>query len=467
MKPRILVVEDELSLAMAIKMVLTREKMNVTVAHDPSTALKIYNEDKLGFDIVLTDYHFEGSDINGVDLAIRIKKENPHQALIYMTGYHQKEIYKAMLETGASKHFIEKVGGPEQILEPIRRTLADIGFRLQTDETFESENKREHDIRSIGLVGRSKPLHVLVKQVETYRQFRSRFLIIGDTGAGKELIAKAFQIPGKPFYAVDCTRFSEGQEHFLESELFGHKKGAFTGADSDKRGAFDVANGGVVFLDELHCLSINAQSKLLRTIQEMKFRRLGDTSEVAFDVTLVAAAKPHILEMIKLGTFKEDLYYRLAKATLVVPPLRDRIDDVRPLAKYFADKYSRKHASVRELHPQLIRELEAYSWPGNVRELESVIENMVMTSKEAVVGPESFRGYLEEQLSPTTHGKKEPKANLKLVVDSVQSEQIIATLKKVRTVGEAAGALKTARTTLADRMRRLGIDPRNYLGKRS
>ncbi len=467
MKPRILVVEDDLSLAMAFKMILTQEQMLVTVANDPATALKIYNEDKLGFDIVLTDYRFEGSEITGVDFAIRIKKQNAHQALLYMTGYHQKEIYKAMLETGASKHFIEKGGGPEDVLEPIRRTLAEIGFRAQVGDTLEAENKREHDIRAIGLVGRSKALHALAKQVETYRQFRSRFLILGDTGSGKELIAKAFQIPGKPFYAVDCTRFSEGQEHFLESELFGHKKGAFTGADSDKRGAFDVANGGVVFLDELHCLSLNAQSKLLRTIQEMKFRRLGDTSEVAFDVTIVAAAKPVILEMIRLGTFKEDLYYRLAKATLSIPPLMDRVDDVRPLAKYFAEKYSRKHGCTRELHPQLIRELEAYSWPGNVRELEGVIENMVMTTSVEVVGPESFRGYLEEKLSPLANGNNEPKANLKLVVDSVQSEQIIATLKKVRTVGEAAGKLKTARTTLADRMRRLGIDPRNYLGKRS
>ena len=166
---------------------------------------------------------------------------------------------------------------------------------------------RENEIRAIGLVGRSKALQAISKQVKTYRRFRSRFLIVGGSGAGKELVAKAFQIPGKPFYGVDCSQFSEGSEHLLESNLFGHKKGAFTGADSDKVGAFEFANGGVVFLDELHCLTQTAQSKLLRTLQEMKFRRLGDTSgnEISFDVTLVAAAKPQIRTMLATGESKK------------------------------------------------------------------------------------------------------------------------------------------------------------------
>ncbi len=466
MKPRVLIIEDDPAFSGMLERLLAREQMDTTTATNPVAALKIYSDHKLEFDLVMLDYRFEGSDINGVDIARRIKKQNAHQALLFMTGYNESAIYREMLQTGAARNFIEKGGDPAQILAAVRRTLADIGFQPQTIDTLEDEIKRENEIRSIGLIGRSKALQAIVKLVKTYRRYRSRFLIVGASGAGKELVAKAFQIPGKPFYGIDCSQFSEGQDHLLESNLFGHKKGAFTGADSDKVGAFEFANGGVVFLDELHYLSLSAQSKLLRTLQEMKFRRMGDNAEISFDVTFVAATKPVIFEMLVEGTFIEDLYFRLARAVIEIPPLNERTADIRPLANYFVEKYSRKHGRTCDLHAQLLRELEAYSWTGNVRELECFIDKVVMVSPTNTIGPEQFRAYLQEKMMPRSRESIEPKADLKLVIDSVQSEQIIAALTKVRTVGEAASALKTARTTLADRMRRLGIDPRNHLARR-
>lgn len=468
MGAKVLLIDDDLGFASSVKYLLKKKGIYTTIAADPSLALKIYAEEKMDFDLLMIDYNFKNSDVTGADLAERIKKQNPLQAFVFMSGFDDKNFLKAMLKVGASRQFIEKGCEPEEIVETVQLILSAIGFTddILTADTLEDEIKRESEIRALGMIGRSKALHVLVKQIENYRRFKSRFLILGPTGSGKELIAKAFQISGKPFYAVDCTRFMSGQEHFLESELYGHKKGAYTGADQDKRGAFEVANGGVLFLDELHCLSLTAQSKLLRTLQEMKFRRLGDTSanEISFDVTLVAAAKPELLSMMERGEFKEDLYYRLAKSELKIPALNERADDIKPLAKFFVEKYSRKHNLSRALHPQLIKDMESYLWPGNVRELEGVIENFVMTSQNEIIGPEYFHIYLENKLAPENVVEEKPLGSLKLVVDSVQSNHILDALKKSRFIGNAAELLGIPRTTLNDRLKKFKIDPYQYLG---
>jgi transcriptional regulator with PAS, ATPase and Fis domain len=210
-----------------------------------------------------------------------------------------------------------------------------------------------------------------------------------------------------------------------------------------------------------------AQAKLLRTLQEMKFRRLGDTSlnEIAFDVTIVAATKPHIKTMIEQGAFLGDLYYRLAKSVLEIPPLRERPEDIRPLAIFFAEKYSRRHNQPRQLHPQLLRELEAYSWPGNVRELEGVIENFVIASPSELIGPEFFRLFIERSSKKESSVPAEPRVNLDMVVKATETDRIIEVLKDSRTIGETAALLGIARTTLNDRVKKLGIDPYQYLAK--
>ncbi len=468
MSANILIVDDDASFAISVRNLLKHHGIRSMIAAAPAEALKIYTQEKMDFDLLMIDYNFKNSNITGADLAEKIKTENPLQAFIFMSGFDDKDFLKNMLKVGASRNFIEKGISPKEILNSVRLTLSEIGIKEKAakEDTLEDELKRESEIRAFGMIGRSKAIHALVKQTENYRRFKSRFLIIGPTGSGKELFAKAFQIPGKPFFAVDCTRFMAGQEHFLESELYGHKKGAYTGADQDKPGAFEVANGGVVFLDELHCLSLTAQSKLLRTLQEMKFRRLGDSSakEIPFDVTLVAAAKPEIIDMMIKGEFKEDLYYRLAKSTLQIPSLNERADDIKPLANFFAEKYSRKHGLSRSLHPQAIREMEAYTWPGNVRELEGVIENFVMTSVSEIVGPELFRSYLAAKLvSPQVSTESKPE-NLDLVVGSMESRIIVDALKKSRFIADTAVLLGIPRTTLNDRIKKLKIEPYQYLG---
>ncbi len=467
MSANILVIDDDLSFLSSMKSIMRKQGYRTSVASSPGDALKIYSQERMDFDLLLIDYKFKNSDITGADLAEVIKRQNPLQPFIFMSGFDDKDFLKAMLKVGSSRNFIEKGTGPETIVEVVRLALSELGIKNRPEEdTLEDEMKRESEIRTFGIVGRSKALHSIVRQVENYRKFKSRFLILGPTGSGKEAIAKAFQIPGKPFYAIDCTRFMSGQEHFLESELYGHKKGAYTGADQDKRGAFEVANGGVIFLDELHCLSLTAQSKLLRTLQEMKFRRLGDSSgqEMPFDATIVAATKPEILSMMEHGEFKEDLYYRLAKSEIRIPALSERPEDIKPLAQFFAEKYCVKHKLSRVLHPQTIREMEAYSWPGNIRELDGVIDDLIMKSQDEVITPEQFQIYLAKRLSAKSENENKTLEKLDLTVDSIEVDFIIQALKKSRFISNAAEALGIARTTLNDRLKKFKIDPYQYLG---
>lgn len=466
MGSRVLVIDDDELYLASTKKVLRRENIEVVTATSPTEAMKIYNHEKMNFDLLLMDFEFKGLDITGSDLALRILRQNPHQAIIFISGKDSLEYCISMLKTGAGRTFIQKGGEPESITGPVIELLKKIKPRLEFTDSLDDELKRESDIRAFGIYGRSRELHTIVKNVEKVRRFRSLFLIIGETGAGKEFIAKSFAIPGKPFFAVDCSAFTEGQEQFLETALYGCIKGAYTGADSDKVGVFEAANGGVVFFDELHCLSLIAQSKLLRTIQEMKCRRLGDSAgkEIKFDITIVAAAKPIIYEMMAAETFKRDLYYRLAKLTITIPTLAKRPDDIQPIAEYFVRFYSKKHGLSKELHPQLKRELEAYEWPGNVRELEGVIESLVMTSSEEIIGPEGFREILKFKDSQSSENSE--KTNLKKATESLQAEEIKLALAGADTIGDAADALSMPRTTLNHRMRKLNINPRNYLGTR-
>jgi two-component system response regulator AtoC len=463
-----MVVDDDKLFSSIVKSVLRRANLDIVCVASPSEALATYAKEKMDFDLLLIDYHFKNSSVTGTELALRIKRDNPHQTIMYMTGFEEREILVAMLETGASQHFIAKGGDPNLMVTPVMKVLSANGClrTAETEDTFEDQQQRQLELKSLGIVGRSKSMHAIAQSIAALKKFRSRFLIIGGSGAGKELLAQAFRNRGEPFVAVDCTRFSQGQEHFLEPDLFGYQKGAYTGAHDAKPGALELANGGILFLDEIHHLSLIAQSKLLRTLQEMKYVRMGDTKERSFNVTVVAAAKPHIKSMLASGAFQEDLYYRLARTVFEVPSLEERRDDIAPLAKHFAEFYSATHGRIRDLHPQTIREFEAYSWPGNVRELAGLVENLVMTSTDEVIGPEAFRCYLNDKMKIKVVSNTEPKVDLEQVVKSVETEKIIVALRTSRTVGETAVKLGIARTTLNDRMTKLSIDPHAYLNKK-
>lgn len=467
MSARVMVVDDDESFSSAVKRSLTSENIETICVSSPAEALRTYQEQKMNFDLLIVDWEYRGIQVTGSDLALQIKIINPYQALVFATGHDGgEEMLVSMLEAG-TRSFIRKGKSIDKqaIIRIVKSTLKDLGHSVcgSAPDTLEEQERRAAEIMKLSLRGQSVGLYEIVKTVNHVKRFKSRFLIAGDSGAGKEKIAKAFQISGKPFYAVDCTK----SEQFFESELYGHVKGAFTGADGAKAGILERANGGVVFFDELQCLSISAQSKLLRTLQEMKCRRLGDTSdrELHLDFTVVSAAQPIIYDMIERGEFKKDLYHRLAKSVITIPPLSARKDDIRPLALYFFEHYSRLHKVDCQPHPQLLNDLEAHSWPGNVRQLENFVEESIMRSKEAWVGPDAFRRFILRGKAEGLLKEKIKSMDLSDVVNEKERSEIIDALMLHPTIGETADFLNIPRTTLNDRMKRLGINPHHYLGK--
>lgn len=471
MSARVMVLDDDESFARAVRNTLKSDNIEAVCASTPAEALQIYQKERMDFVLLMVDWTFHGLDINGTDFALQIKQINPHQPILFMTGHDGGEdMLISMLQAGNSRNFIRKGKNLDKdaIRRTVRSTLKDVGYLLEhkAADTLEHQEQRAAEIAKLGLVGQSKAFYEIARLVNQLRRFRSRFLVIGPEGTGKEKIAQAFEVKGKPFFAVNCARYSHGQEQFLESELYGHKKGAYTGADRDQVGIFEQARGGVVFLDEIHCLSLAAQSKLLRTIQEMRCRSLGDTSdrEIKLDFTLVSATQPRIYGMIEQGEFKSDLFHRLSSSVIRIPPLCHRKDDIRPIARHFFEHYSRAHKIECQPHPQLLNDLEAYSWHGNVRELQNFIENSVMQAKEAFVGPDVFLRYLMSQNEGASSQEKVV-LDLPSVVAEAEKTKIISALLKSSTILDTANVLKIPRTTLNDRIKKLGIDPRLYLGK--
>jgi Nif-specific regulatory protein len=259
---------------------------------------------------------------------------------------------------------------------------------------LEGENQRLQNeiVLSHNIVGESQRIRSVLNFIAKVAPTDSTVLIRGESGTGKELAARAIHLnsprAAKPFVAINCAALTET---LLESELFGHEKGAFTGATSQKRGKFEVADGGTIFLDEMGEMSMVLQAKLLRVLQEQEFERVGGTRPIKVDVRLIAATNRDLEAMIKQGTFRQDLYYRLNVVSLVMPPLRERREDIPLLANYFATKYSQKcKRQIRGISPEARACLKIYDWPGNVRELENAVERAVVLGSSDLIRPEDL-----------------------------------------------------------------------------
>jgi formate hydrogenlyase transcriptional activator len=313
----------------------------------------------------------------------------------------------------------------------------------------------QHNFEEI--VGRSAALRAVLDQVETVAPTESTVLILGETGTGKELIARAVHNfssrQDRPFVRLNSAAIPSG---LLESELFGHEKGAFTGAIAQRIGRFELAHGGTLFLDEVGDISLELQPKLLRVLQEQEFERLGGTRTMRVDVRVIAATNADLEQKLADKQFRDDLYYRLNVFPIVIPPLRDRREDIPVLVRHFVQKYGRRMKKEIETIPtQAMKALSEYDWPGNVRELENFIERLVILSR----GPE-----LELPLSELAPGRKFPAAISvynSITLEEAQRGHIVRTLKDTNwVIGGPAGAaarLGTKRTTLQYRMKKLGI----------
>lgn len=364
---KILVVDDELSIRQSLSAILEDENFDVFVASDGPQALVVMGQELP--DVVLLDIWMPGQD--GLDVLSEAKKRFPGLQFIVMSGHGNIETAVKATKLGAFD-FIEKPLSVDKVLIVINNLLS--LSRLQADNA-QLLNRVKKDIR---LIGESEPMHHLRQMIARVAPTNSWVLITGENGTGKELVAQNIHYQSvraaRSFIDVNCAAIPE---ELIESDLFGHEKGAFTGATAQKKGKFDLAHGGTLFLDEIGDMSLKTQAKILRILQEQKFERVGGTETIWADVRVIAATNKNLEQEIKAGRFREDLYYRLNVIPFRVPSLRERPSDVPLLAKYFLDGFVREGGLKGKVFTDdALAQLASFEWPGNVRELRNFVERI-------------------------------------------------------------------------------------------
>jgi two-component system NtrC family response regulator len=337
-------------------------------------------------DLVITDMKMPG--MNGMELLEECKKMKPDLPVIMMTAYGSIE----MAVEAMKKHAFDYITKPfqnEQLKLTVKKALEN--YRLIKENRLLNE-ALSNRFRYGSIIGKSKPMLKIYDMIDKVAQSKASVLITGPSGTGKELIAKAihYSSPRKqrPFISINCGALTET---LLESELFGHERGAFTGAVAMKKGRFELADGGTLFLDEVGDMPAPLQVKLLRVLQEMEFERVGGTRTIQVDVRVLSASNRNIRDDVAQGKFREDLFYRLNVIQIEVPPLQERLDDIPLLVKHFIEKYREDGGEARiELSPEVWKQLYAHHWPGNVRELENVIERAVVLSSGGTITMEDL-----------------------------------------------------------------------------
>jgi len=388
---KVLVVDDDSVACDLLSEVLSKEGYEVDVARGGQEAVKKGKEDV--FDIVLADVRMP--DLDGLGVLRAFKTSSPETIVIVMTAFGSIETAIEAIKEGAYD-FVSKPFKLDEIKIVIKRALERRRL-LQENLRFRSELKEKYSFEHI--VGSSSQMLEVYKAVARVAPSRSTVLIRGESGTGKELIAKAIHYNSprseRPFVAIDCGALAET---LLESELFGHVKGAFTGAISAKDGLFEQAHGGTCFLDEIGDVSLNTQGKLLRVLEEHEIRPVGGTESRKVDVRVIAATNKDLEAFVRAGKFREDLYYRLNVVSLVLPPLRERQEDIPLLATYFLRRYAEENnKKISHISQEAMVFLEAYDWPGNVRELENVIERAMALTPNPVLLPEDLPPKLQER----------------------------------------------------------------------
>jgi DNA-binding NtrC family response regulator len=377
---KILVVDDERDICRALEFLLSREGYRVVTANNGQEALKKIESDD--FDLVISDLKMEG--IDGLRVLERALAMNPNLIVIIMTAFASVESAVEAMKKGASDYIVKPFINEDvkmtvkRLLEHKKVLMENLVLRQQLSQQFGS---REF----VGVSSQiSGVFDVLSKVIPT----RSNILLLGESGTGKGLIAEVVhsnsQRKDKPFISINCSAIPE---NLLESELFGYRKGAFTGAASDKKGLITMADQGTLFLDEIGDMPLGLQAKVLKVIETGEVLPLGDTKAMFVDIRLIAATNKNLEEQIKKGLFREDLYYRLNVIEVRIPPLRERKEDIKVLAQHFIEKYSRENnKKVAGITDEALEALNNYSWPGNIRELRNVIERAVVLSGSDAIG---------------------------------------------------------------------------------
>ena len=456
MKPsaRVLVVDDEQSMQDFLEIFFRREGYDVTTAGDVDTALLCLESDD--FDVVITDIQMP--EKTGLELLRAARDVSPETVFIMITAFASTDTAISAMKEGAYDYVTKpfKVDELRLVVEKAleKKLLSSDNQRLRSELRSQARNR--------SLVGSSAPIQRVYDLIAQVSDARSTVLITGESGTGKELVARAIHDQGRrscePFVAINCGAIPE---NLLESELFGHVRGAFTGAFQSKDGLFETADGGTLFLDEVAELTPPLQVKLLRVIQEKTIRRVGGTDDRPVDVRLLSATNKHLDEEVAKGTFREDLYYRLNVIQIPIPPLRERRDDVPLLANHFVEKYNAELGKeVRGFDGGVIEKLMDYAFPGNVRELENVIERCVALCRGNLIDDDLLPPTLAPQRQ-TSQGSRIPPegVNLTGLVDDYERELLAEALRSSSGVKKrAAKLLGISFRSFRYRLEKLGIE---------
>ncbi len=434
---KILIVDDERSMRDVLSIMLKRVGYGVTAASNGEEAIAQIGKEI--FDLVITDLKMP--KVSGLDVLKAVKESSPDTVVLMVTAFASTESAVEAMKQGAYD-YLAKPFQVDELQLIVRNALEK--RRLSTENTL---LKREIASRSsfAEIIGQSEVMRKVFDVIRKVADTRSNVLICGESGTGKELIARAIHFNSSrsrmPFVTVNCSALPEP---LLESELFGHMKGSFTGAVSNKAGLFEVANGGSLFLDEIGETSLAIQVKLLRVIQEREFRRVGGTSDVKVDVRIIAATNKDLSKAVAEGAFREDLYYRLDVIPIHLPPLRMRAGDIPLLAQHFLEKFSRESGTtVRSLSPEAMRLLLAHEWRGNVRELENVIERVVAFAGGPVIAEDDIRDclHLATPAKPTPTDLPEDGLDLEAYIDGLEKDLLLRALERARWVKKKAARL--------------------------
>ncbi len=380
----LLIVDDDPGTQDLLREFLSEEGYQVVTSGSAEEALEIGKQES--FDVIISDMKL-GSNLNGLDVLRAYKSIQPESEVILITAFGSMETAIEAVKAGAFD-YLSKPFKIEEVLLQVERAL---GNRNLMRENRNLKWQLESQVQLSGLVGRSPAMLEVYKKIAMASDSRSTVLIYGESGTGKELVARALHNngprTGQRFFAVNCGAFTES---LLETELFGHARGAFTGAVADKRGIFEEASGGTVFLDEVTEMSPGLQVKLLRTIEEQEVRRVGSNEVIKIDVRIIAAGNRKLGELVEQDKFRKDLYYRLRVIEIELPPLRERAEDIPLLVDHILKKLGREKGQAFPVSAQALSALVSYSWPGNVRELENALEAAVAMNRSGVIMPEDL-----------------------------------------------------------------------------
>ena len=430
----ILVCDDQRSICEMLDISLRKEGHRVETVNAGEAAKKKLSS--ANYEVLITDIKMPQTD--GIEVLHFARQSSPETSVILITAVEDYEAAVQAVRGGAFDYIHKGPGLLEELKLSVGRALETMilqrqNFALRRDAA--SRNSLDH------IIGKSPAIEKLKATIRTVAPTASTVLIYGESGAGKELVARAMHAcsprSNEPFVSINCGAFPET---LLESELFGYVKGAFTGATQNKRGLFEVASGGTIFLDEISEMSLSMQVKLLRVLQERTIRPVGGTQESAIDVRVIAATNRDLREMVDGNTFREDLYYRVSVIPIQVPPLRERRDDIELLANHFLKKYAAAaHKSIVRIRPDSVASLRSYDWPGNVRQLENAIERAVALEMGEDLVVELDAGRPRARASASTNGHHAVSA------DGLDFERYVADIERtlIEQALQQAGGVQT------------------------